>query len=46
MYLGFFKRQEEYGELMNVADNISYQLLAIMVVIATLKPKKINFSCI
>ena len=43
LYLGFFKRQEEYGELMNVADNISYQLLAIMVVIATLKPKKINF---
>jgi len=44
LYLGFFQRQEEYGELMNVADNISYQLLSIMVVIATLKPKNINFA--
>lgn len=43
LYTGFFQRQEEFGELMNVADNISYHILAIMVIITTLKQKKINY---
>lgn len=43
LYKGFFQRQEEYGELMNLADNVSYHLLATMVCISTLKPKKINY---
>ena len=42
LYIGFFERQEIYGELMNRADNIAYQLLSVMVVLAILQPKLMN----
>ena len=46
LYIGYFERQELYGDLMNVADNIAYQLLSVMVVVAVLKPKLINLILI
>jgi hypothetical protein len=42
LYLGYFNRLDTYGNITNYADNLSYQLLSVMVVIVILKPILLN----